>query len=164
MPRAWRIEKTEHLADSATGLGAFKVGGRWNRPGRHAVYVAENLSLALLEILVHAPDPEQRKRPRVRFHLTLAPDSIEEIPFDRLPKNFGPTSPFALTQDIGDAWLESRKSVALKIPSAIVPVEFNYLLNPRHPDFSSVVKWEKPLPLVLDERLSINPSSAKPRA
>ena len=158
MPAAWRVEKTEHAAASAKGLGAFKVGGRWNRPGRYAVYAAENLSLALLEILVHAPDPEQRKRPRVRFHLSIAADAIQEILLDRLPRTFGPTTPFALTQDIGDTWLEERKFVALKVPSAIVPVEFNYVLNPLHPDFPSAVKWEKPAALSLDARLSLMPS------
>lgn len=159
MPGAWRIEKAEHAAVSAQGVGAFNVGGRWNRPGRYAIYAAENLSLALLEILVHAPDPEQRKRSRVRFRLSLAPESIEEISPERLPKNFGPTTPFALTQDIGDLWLETRQSVALKVPSAIVPVEYNYVLNPLHPDFATAVKWGKPAALLLDARLSLSPAT-----
>jgi RES domain-containing protein len=163
VPAAWRVEKAEHLAVAAKGLGAFNVGGRWNRPGRYAIYAAENLSLALLEILVHAPDPEQRKRARVRFHLSIAPEAIEEIFLDRLPRTFGPTTPFTLTQDIGDPWLEARKFVALKVPSAIVPVEFNYVLNPLHPDFSSAVKWEKPAALILDERLSLAPASKSSR-
>ncbi|MEO7411947.1 MAG: RES family NAD+ phosphorylase [Opitutaceae bacterium] len=158
MPLAWRVEKTEHAAASTKGVGAFKVGGRWNRAGRYAIYAAENLSLALLEILVHAPDPEQRKRPRVRFHLTIQADAIQEISLDQLPRTFGPTTPFALTQDIGDAWLEERIFVALKVPSAIVPVEFNYVLNPLHPDFSAAVKWDKPAALSLDARLSLTPS------
>jgi RES domain-containing protein len=159
VPGAWRVEKAEHAAVTTKGVGAFNVGGRWNRPGRYAIYAAENLSLALLEILVHAPDPEQRKRPRVRFRLTLAPEAIEEILLDRLPRNFGPTTPFALTQDIGDPWLEAQKFVALKVPSAIVPVEFNYVLNPLHPDFTSAVKWEKPAALLLDARLSLTPAA-----
>jgi RES domain-containing protein len=159
VPGAWRVEKAEHAAGAIKGLGAFKVGGRWNRPGRYAVYAAENLSLALLEILVHAPDPDQRKRPRVRFHLTIAAGAVEEITLDQLPRNFGPTTPFVLTQDLGDQWLESRKFVALKVPSAIVPVEFNYVLNPLHPDFTSAVKWEKPAALLLDSRLSLAPAA-----
>lgn len=163
MPAAWRIEKAEHAAVSVKGLGAFKVGGRWNRPGRYAIYAAENLSLALLEILVHAPDPEQRKRARVRFHLSIPAEAVAEISLIQLPKNFGPTTPFAATQDLGDEWLESRKSVALKVPSAILPLEFNYVLNPLHPDFASAVKWEKPVAIVIDERLSMMPASfAKP--
>ena len=160
MPGAWRVEKIEHAAVSTKGLGAFNVGGRWNRPGRYAVYAAENLSLALLEILVHAPDPDQRKRSRVRFRLTIAAEVIQELDPAELPKNFGPTTPFTLTQDLGDRWLESKKCVALKVPSAIVPVEFNYMLNPLHPDFASAVKWEKPAPLVLDERLSLAPTKS----
>lgn len=157
MPVAWRVEKAEHAAVAAKGTGAFNVGGRWNRAGRYAIYAGENLSLALLEILVHAPDPEQRKRPRVRFRLTIAVDAIQEISLDQLPRTFGATTPFALTQDIGDPWLDARKFVALKVPSAIVPVEFNYVLNPLHPDFASAVKWEKPATLILDERLSLAP-------
>ena len=164
MPGAWRVEKTEHASVTTKGVGAFNVGGRWNRPGHYAIYAAENLSLALLEILVHAPDPEQRKRPRVRFHLTIAADSIEEISLDRLPRSFGPTTPFALTQEIGEAWLNAAKSVVLKVPSAILPVEYNYVLNPLHPDFSTAVKWEKPAPLLLDERLSLAPSSKAARS
>jgi len=162
--RARAYPQAEHAAVAAKGLGAFNVGARWNRPGRYAIYAAEHLSLALLEILVHSPDPDQRKRPRIRFHLTIASDAIEEISPERLPRNFGPTTPFALTQDIGDPWLEARKFVALKVPSAIVPVEFNYLLNPLHPDFSSAVKWEKPATLVLDERLSIVPAGKSSRS
>jgi RES domain-containing protein len=160
VPAAWRIEKVEHAGVSAKGLGAFNVGGRWNRPGRYAVYAAENLSLALLEILVHAPDPEQRKRPRVRFHLTISAGAIEEVSLDQLPKNFGPTTPFTVTQDIGEAWLEAKKFVALKVPSSIVPVEFNYVLNPLHPEFAAAVKWEKPAALVLDARLSLTPGTS----
>jgi RES domain-containing protein len=155
VPVVWRVEKAEHAAVAAKGLGAFNIGGRWNRPGRYAIYAAEHLSLALLEILVHAPDPEQRKRPRVRFRLTIAPETVEEVSVDQLPRNFGPTTPFAVTQDIGDAWFEARKFVALKVPSAIVPVEFNYVINPLHPDFASTIKWEKSSPLVLDERLTL---------
>lgn len=161
MSAAWRVEKAEHAAVAAKGLGAFNIGGRWNRPGRYAVYAAEHLSLALLEILVHAPDPEQRKRPRVRFRLSIAPDAVEEVALDQLPRNFGPATPFAITQDIGDPWLEARKFVALKVPSAIVPVEFNYLLNPLHPDFISAVKWDKAAPLILDERLTLAAASSK---
>ncbi|HEX2852725.1 MAG TPA: RES family NAD+ phosphorylase [Opitutaceae bacterium] len=161
MPALWRVEKAEHASVATKGLGAFNIGGRWNRPGRYAIYAAEHLSLALLEILVHAPDPEQRKRPRVRFRLTIAPEAVEEIALDKLPRNFGPATPFALTQDIGDPWLDARKSVALKIPSAIVPVEFNYVINPLHPDFASAIKWEKPSPLILDERLTLAPAPAK---
>jgi RES domain-containing protein len=164
VPGAWRIEKAERAAVAAKGLGAFNVGGRWNRPGRYAIYTGEHLSLALLEILVHAPDPEQRKRPRVRIHLSIEPDAIEEISLDQLPRTFGPTTPFELTQDIGDPWLDAKKFVALKVPSAIVPVEFNYVLNPLHPDFSSAVKWEKPAALALDERLSLAPAAKSARS
>jgi RES domain-containing protein len=163
VPAIWRVEKAEHAGVATKGLGAFNFGGRWNRPGRYAIYAAEHLSLALLEILVHAPDPEQRKRPRVRFRLMIDPAAVEEISLDQLPRTFGPVTPFTLTQDIGDPWLDAQKSVALKVPSAIVPLEFNYVLNPLHPNFAAAVKWEKPVPLVLDERLSFAPAGKSAR-
>jgi len=128
------------------------VGGRWNSAGLAVVYASEHLSLAILEILVHAPAPSSRLVARARAEIEIPDALIEEVLPQSLPANFGPSSPYAETQAIGDEWLRSKRAVAQVVPSAIVPLERNVLLNPHHPDFTKVI-WGSFDPIALDPRL-----------
>ena len=151
--KAWRIEKQKRLgAAVTTGEGARITGGRWNSVGRPVVYASEHLSLAVLEILVHSPMPEQRQVARACAEISVPDGSIEAMPRRLLRPDFGNQSPLALTQAIGDEWLESRRSVGLLVPSAIVTIESNLLLNPLHPAFNKCV-WGPFAPILLDPRL-----------
>ena len=149
---AWRIEKKKRIALAKTGEGARLLGGRWNSVGLPAIYASEHLSLAVLEILVHAPEPSQRSVARARAGITVPDSLVETIPRKRLPGDFGPATAYAVTQAIGDEWLREARSVALRVPSAIVPVEHNLVLNPAHPQFGRVA-WDDFEDIHLDPRL-----------
>ena len=148
----WRIDKRKHAATTRTGEGARLTGGRWTSPGYPAVYCAAHLSLAILEVVVHAPAARQRSVPRVRFRIRLGRALVEDVADHRLPSDFSPRTSDALTRAIGDDWIERARSPALSVPSAIVPTERNYILNPGHPAFARL-SWEAHEPIVLDERL-----------
>lgn len=155
--KVWRIEKQKRVSAAATGEGARITGGRWNSIGRPVVYASEHLSLAVLEILVHSPTAEQREVPRALAEISVSESLIETLPRRRLPADFGSQSPLAITQTIGDEWLESKRSVGLMVPSAIVTIEHNLLLNPLHPAFGKC-GWGTFAPIQLDPRLWIVPA------
>jgi RES domain-containing protein len=154
----WRIEKSKYADVAKTGEGARRVGGRWTSPGRPAVYCAQRLSLAILEVLVHAPNPCERRVPRVRFSVELANVLVDRVPLERLPEGFSPRTPYADTRAIGDEWLREARRPALAVPSAIVPAERTYILNPLHPAFDRIA-WSRAEPIGLDDRLWVTGSA-----
>jgi RES domain-containing protein len=145
----YRVELAKFADAAREGRGAYLAGGRWNSPGHEAVYCAGSLSLGILEILAHLT-PKTRANPRVYFAVTLAEHAVEVLLRDTLPASFGSETDPAITQRLGDAWLRSCSSVTLQVPSAIVPGEFNFILNPKHPDYPGAVEWSAPAALTLD--------------
>jgi RES domain-containing protein len=149
--RAWRIASRKYAATAFTGEGAARYPGRWNRVGVPVVYLTSNLAVGILEILVHVTDRSYLKA-YVSIPVTI-PDALikrlEPLPNDwqQLPEPY-PES----TQEAGVLWAMSLRSLALEVPSAIVPSECNLVLNPRHRDMSRVTIG-KPEPLVIDPRL-----------
>jgi RES domain-containing protein len=132
--KAYRILKRKFAGSAFSGEGARRYGGRWNSPGVAVVYTSSTISLAILEW---------------RANLTQwpAPSSVLiEIEFDasliwtptKLPMGWKRwPSPNSNTA-VGDNWVRSKKSAVLKMPSAVVPEEVNYILNPAHPDFRKI--------------------------
>ncbi|MBZ0099545.1 MAG: RES family NAD+ phosphorylase [Taibaiella sp.] len=146
----YRIAKCE-FADDLSGLGASMYGGRWNSKGTYILYTAGSIALALAEALVHMntyPSPEYCK-----VAIEIPDDNIIELKISQLPVDWALVPPVDILKAIGDTFVQNNKAIALKIPSVIVPEEFNYLLNPRHPDFSSKVRKLKKVSFTLDERL-----------
>lgn len=152
MPTVWRVVKRTHAATAFDGKGAQRFGGRWNSGGRRAIYVSASKSLALLELLVHL-DVTQRLPRLVAFAFELDERLIERLPAEQLPPRWRTLSGRAATQQLGDEWLASGRTLALAVPSAIVPEESNYLLNPAHPAFARLT-FGRPMPFLLDPRLS----------
>ena len=141
MRRVWRIVKRTRAAGAFDGEGARRAGGRWNSPGTRVVYTAEHASLAALEMLAHL------QRSSVLLSYALIPceipdDLIETLDRKALPRPWRASPAPAALQRLGDEWAASMRSVALEVPSAIVDVENNVLLNPAHPDFAKVVIGE----------------------
>ncbi len=130
------------------GHGAKIAGGRWNSPGNAVVYLAESLSLAVLENLVHM---DRRNFPSSYVHLVAhIPDRIEIANEDLLRSEAPPS--IKTTQNLGDFWLSQGNSLILKVRSQIVPLEHNFLLNPAHPMFDLI--WvDPPVPFEFDIRL-----------
>lgn len=136
MPVAWRVVKRRLVDDAFDGEGAFRNGGRWNSPGTRVVYTASTTSLAILEIIVHGVEPllDYYVAIRVEFDASL----VSSVDIKSLPAGWRAfPAPFELKR-IGDEWAASGRSAVLKTPSAVVPHEWNYVLNPEHPDFARV--------------------------
>jgi RES domain-containing protein len=151
--RLWRIEKVEYADLASKGIGAYAVGGRWTSAGTHAVYASESIALCMLEVLVHSPTPKARKVPRVLFRIDTPDTLLKSVSLPLVPKPFIPSTPFEESQPVGDAWIRAANSAGLVVPSAIIGLEFNVVLNPAHPDYAKV-KWSKPVAIALDERLN----------
>lgn len=143
-----RIVKRKFAATAFSGAGARLYGGRWNSVGTSIVYTSSTIALALLEWRAHLgqwPPP-----PVLLIEITFHPALIWSPP--RLPRNWMRTPSPSTNAAIGENWIQSAKSAVLKLPSAIVPEEYNYLVNPAHPDFPKI-KIAKPRPVKIDPRL-----------
>jgi len=135
--RAWRIVKRRYQERALDGEGARIHGGRWNTPGRPVVYASESRALAILEVL--AGLGSARTLPAyVLIGLSFDPSRVTTVDPHALPEDWRRSPPPEGTRRIGDRWLTEGASVVLRVPSALVPQESNYLLNPRHPDFTDV--------------------------
>ena len=132
---AWRIVAARWADAAFDGEGARRYGGRWNSPGRPAVYLAGSRALAALEMLVHLSPGVAAKQSFVRFEVSLPKALVSEPEWE-----IDGFEPYVgrETQLLGDHWLEETRSLALRVPSAVIPEEHNYLINPRHPDFAQL--------------------------
>ncbi|MEX2048875.1 MAG: RES domain-containing protein [Gemmatimonadota bacterium] len=151
MITAWRIAKRRHAKNAFDGEGARRYGGRWNSPGRPVVYASETRALATLEILAGLRTPSVIPAYvliGVEFDQTL----VAELDVRRLPERWNASPPGDATQSIGDRWFDSSASVVLRVPSVVVPSEFNYLINPLHSAFGAV-SVGRPEALHLDPRI-----------
>ena len=136
--------------DDVTGTGAKLYGGRWNSAGVPALYSTESISLAVLEILVRI----DRKNIPLHHYLLQIEIPDTEIPIS-IPKSklkAGWKDDLPLTQWIGSEFLNAGDAMILKVPSAIVEEEHNFILNPRHPHFKKV-KIVSAKKFVFDTRL-----------
>lgn len=156
MRTVWRITTARFASMAFSGEGARLYGGRWNPKGVEMVYTAESRSLALLEMMVQDAPLHARY---VLIPVSL-PDavSVTSIEVADLPPDWRKLDRRDALQDIGRDWLVRGDSAVLAVPSAVVPAERNYLLNPRHPDFTRVIIGE-PEALETDFRLTRNPSA-----
>lgn len=127
-------------------------GGRWNSRGTAAVYLASSESLAILEVLVHLENTAVLKHYAL-FQLTLQAGDIATLDPEELPQDWREDPAPVSTAIIGDQWLRRSQALALAIPSTIVPREINYLINPRHPAFSTLIKSVIELEFSPDPRL-----------
>jgi RES domain-containing protein len=147
----WRLCKRRHAA--LDGEGARLAGGRWNGRGTAVVYASETLALAALELLVHC-DPALLPDDLVAIALEI-PDGVarRRLEVADLPRTWRLfPAPESLAR-MGDEWARSLGSAVLSVPSAVVPGERNFLLNPAHPDFGRI-RARRPEKFALDARLA----------
>lgn len=145
----WRLVPEKYKADAFSGEGARRYGGRWNSKGESVVYTASSRALAILEMLVQAA-----RLPAYISIPAVLPRGLKlaELELKTLPDNWNQMPAPDEVRALGSAWFESRSSCALKVPSAVVPVEHNYILNPEHPDFS-LIRIGSGESMALDPRL-----------
>jgi RES domain-containing protein len=150
--RLWRIASARYPA--LDGEGARLWGGRWNSPGRPVVYASTTAALAVLEKLVWV-DPEDVPNDLHLYEIEVPDDAAPElVQVDRLPPDWTDAGASAC-REIGDAWLAAGTSLALSVPSALVPPdtrELNVLLNPRHAA-AGAVRQASARPFAFDLRL-----------
>ena len=133
------------------GEGAKRAGGRWNSKGNRVVYMSENRSLAVLEILAHFSDVLPDKY--VLGSADIPDDILPQFLTDRdLPEKWATldVDEQSATRQLGDDW-QRKSSVALSIPS-VTSGERNFLLNPEHPQFRDL-RFHTPVPFRFDARL-----------
>lgn len=137
MIKVWRFVKQKHARTAFSGEGARLYGGRWNQQGVAAVYTSDSLSLAVIEQLVHIKPEDIIKfnycSIKAEIPSTLVVEELKGLPdgwdADPIPET---------TKNIGTKWLLSGRTAVLKVPSSMIKVQFNYVLNPLHPDFKKI--------------------------
>ncbi|ERM84712.1 hypothetical protein P872_23670 [Rhodonellum psychrophilum GCM71 = DSM 17998] len=143
----FRITKTEF----SQKLFAPGFSGRWNKSGEEVIYTASSRSLACLENLVHKRGLGETAS--FRTMVIYVPDNfaIEQVDLQGLPANWNQLSIFEVCQQLGSDWYQSKIKPMLKVPSAVIPDEFNYVINTNHPEFEKV-KIIDILPFFFDKR------------
>lgn len=153
----FRLSKRRAWQAAFDGGGAVRVAGRWNPRGLAVVYTSGSLALAALEVQVHA-DPHQLRTTFYAFRVDV-PDALLERPaLEDLPADWRAPRRSTRARSFGADWARSRRSLALRVPSVVIPTEFNLILNPAHPDFARLT-FPPPTPFHFDRRLWVSHSS-----
>jgi RES domain-containing protein len=147
----YRIANVKYKDSILSGIGAEKVGGRWNDKGTRAVYCSENISLALLEYYVHSENIALLPK-EILVAKIQVPDDFEIVELKELPERWGQYPYSSKTTEIFSSLSKDRNVFALRVPSTIVGVESNIILNPLYKDFGKVEVVEF-IKLPIDERL-----------
>lgn len=151
--KIYRIVKSAKRAKDLSGMGAYKEGGRWNSPGTYMLYASENSSLAYLENLVHF---EAEFAPPSLFIITLEVQvksrQLYVLPDEEYPANWREIGNLE-NKAIGDRLMEDGKHLAVRVRSAVNPIEYNYLLNPLFPGYQTLVRFISAEELPVDARL-----------
>jgi len=151
--RAYRLVKTRYADTALDGSGAKMHGGRWNSRGVTVVYASETIALTALELLVHFHRTQIFNDYQL-FHLNIPDTSLLTLDERALPADWRRDPPPSSTAAIGDEWIRSRQSLALSVPSTLVPLERNLLLNPAHRRYQAVLDQAEHGPFHFDERLT----------
>ena len=148
----FRICKARYASEIFSGNGGLKAAGRWHQKGQRVVYAAQSLSLAAFELFVHL-GRHDTKISLASAQATI-PDSVEIEIVDRatLPPNWNESPPVPATADLGTQWLAEMRTAVLQVPAAVIPGEFDFLINPNHPEFRQL-SFSKPETFLLDPRV-----------
>ncbi len=150
MLAVWRVTTAKFVKSAFFGEGARLYGGRWNPKGMPMVYAAATQSLATLELLVQDN--------KLLAHYVMIPAmipgrlKIEHVEPADLPEDWRTTDSREQLREIGADWVRRGSSAVLAVPSAVIPSETNYLLNPMHPSFGKIRAGE-PQAFAMDLRL-----------
>jgi RES domain-containing protein len=148
----WRLVKTRHIDDAFSGEGARRYGGRWNARGTAVVYLSGGLSLAALELFVHLTAQDARLNfSAIQVDVPSAV-KVQQLALTELPDNWREEPPPDGCKLLGSRWVERTEAALLRVPSIIVPNEFNYVLNPAHADFKKIIV-RAPQPFGFDTRM-----------
>lgn len=148
----WRLCRRPFAKKPLDGGGGLHASGRWHSAPRLIVYASEALALAGLETLVHV-DPDLPPDDLVALQIEVPRGvSIRQLRPAELPRSWRRYPAPRSVQMLGDAWLDGRHSAVLRVPSVLIPSEFNYLINPQHPEAEHIIIVAKS-PFTFDARL-----------
>jgi len=154
--KLWRLSHIKYADNAFSGEGSYLYGGRWSPPGCLVVYLSESAALCALETLVHVDAAVLTQLTSVKhvvFPVNVPDDLyIDEVCVEELTDGWDKTPAPESLQLVGKTWYDQNHSPLLRVPSAIVPTEHNYLFNPLHEDAARITIGE-PLPFVFDQRL-----------
>ena len=136
MLTVWRLTTARFARSAFSGEGARLYGGRWNNKGVPLVYTSATQALAMLEMLVQ-DEPLRARYVMIEARIP-ARVKIERVNVDDLPADWRALKAREELRAIGSEWARKRTAAVLAAPSAVVPAEFTYILNPLHPDFSRI--------------------------
>ena len=142
--RIFRIAKTRYI-DDLSGEGARLFGGRWNKVGDAMLYFSQNLSLSLLEIIVHV-DYAELPLDYSFIEVEIPDSSIKTIQsIDFIKPKWSTEAAVNQLQLFGSNWLKKNEGLAMKVPSAVLHQDYNILINPAHKDFGKlkIIRTEK---------------------
>ena len=148
----WRITSARYAEQAFDGEGARLYGGRWNHPGTPVVYTSHTLALCALEYFVNL-EPELAPKDLVAIRADIPADvRVATLEVPDLPPDWRVYPAPDSLKDLGTAWVRSSETTVLAIPSAVIPPERNYLINPAHPDFGRI-RLHAAEPFAFDPRL-----------
>ncbi len=148
----WRISKRKYADIAFNGEGARRVGGRWNSRGQGMVYTSGTLSLAALEVFVHM-EVEDISTMFAAIRIDIPTEvKINYLKLSQLPIDWRSIPAPAVLAETGDQWFKTQDTAILAVPSVVIPVEYNYLINPAHLDFAKCT-LNSPQTLEFDPRL-----------
>ncbi len=148
--KLFRISKCKFIED-LTGEGAFRVGGRWNSKGTRIIYTSQSISLSMLEVLVHTEGlPIVADMCLGTFAINHK--LIKTISISELHKSWKNIPATISTKAIGDQFVRQGKYLALRVPSVLVPEEYNILINPLHKDLKKF-KYLEQREIIFDGRI-----------
>lgn len=127
---------------------------RWNLRGQNVVYAGSSRSLSTLELVVHrnAIAPNLKYRVMV-ISIAEEKNTIRHIDIKSLPNNWRTLAAYSQLQKMGSDWYHEQESLILKVPSAVIPLEYNYLINTEHPDFKTNISLIRDEDYFWDNRL-----------
>jgi RES domain-containing protein len=129
----YRITSPKYTKLTASGSAA-----RWNKNGEFVIYTASNIALACLENIVHRSKKGLLGEFRLLTIEIPKKVSVRKLTIENLPVGWAGIDNLEICQEIATNWLENSESCVLCVPSAIIPLENNYLINPQHPDFKFI--------------------------
>ena len=148
----YRLDRLKRENQVLSGKGSEMFGGRWNYPGIPAVYCAENRALTVLEILAHL-DKDHWPNDRIMVSFEIPDESmIHKMDVAELDSGWNSFPYTDSSQRIFGEFVQSNNHCILAVPSAIVPDEFNFVINPNHPKATQIRVIDKKA-FVLDHRL-----------
>ncbi len=146
----YRISHT-HYSKKLSSSGA---ANRWNYDGDYVIYTGSSRSLSTLELIVHRNSINPLPDYEVMI-ISIADEEklFEQIKIQDLPDNWRSIKSYYKLQKIGSEWYKQKRTLVLKVPSAIIPQEYNYIINTEHPDFKDKVSLVRQEAYFFDERL-----------